>query len=59
MNILIQYIIVGLVLLGAVIYIVRKIVALRKHERRNACCGCALSDKCNKKQPQKDCHENN
>lgn len=58
MNELVQYIMVGVVLFVAGVYIIIKLVKLRKKGKLDTCCGCALSDTCNKKQNKTDCHEN-
>lgn len=47
-NIIVQYILVGGAFLGALAWVVVKMVRL--HRRRgNGCCGCALSENCAKK----------
>ncbi|MDE6770493.1 MAG: FeoB-associated Cys-rich membrane protein [Muribaculaceae bacterium] len=58
MNETVQYIIVGVVLLAAAVYIAMKLVNLRKKGKIDSCCGCTLSENCNKKHNKKDCHEN-
>lgn len=58
MNETVQYIIVGIVLFVAAIYIAMKLVKLRKKGKIDACYGCTLSETCNKKTNTKDCHEN-
>lgn len=58
MNETVQYIIVSVVLLAAAVYVVIKLVKLRKQGKLDSCCGCALSENCNKKLNKKDCHEN-
>lgn len=45
-NLIIQYCIVGLVLLGAVVWIIWKLVGLRKRGNMKSCCGCALAGSC-------------
>lgn len=45
-NLIIQYCIVGLVLLGAVVWIIWKLVGLRKRGNVKSCCGCALAGSC-------------
>lgn len=45
-NLIIQYCIVGLVLLGAVVWIIWKLVGLRKRSNVKSCCGCALAGSC-------------
>ncbi len=61
MSLTLQYIFVGLVLLGAAVYIVIKIIALRRKGHVDSCCGCTLSEACdkNKQKPNTQCHENN
>lgn len=44
-NLTIQYCIVGLVLLAAVVWIVWKLVSMRK-QGNISCSGCALADTC-------------
>ncbi len=58
MNEVVQYIMLGVVLFAAAVYIIIKLVKLRRKGRLDSCCGCALSDTCNKKQIKPDCHEN-
>lgn len=59
MSIVIQYIIVGLILAGALVYIIVKILRLRGSDRPGSCAGCSLSENCNKKNRHKTyCHEN-
>lgn len=45
-NLLIQYIIVGAILLAASVWIILKLIKIRKQGPRS-CCGCALSQTCN------------
>lgn len=45
-DMIIQYSIVGLILLAACLWIVWKLV--RKHKSNQGCCGCAISDSCKK-----------
>ncbi|MEZ3551167.1 MAG: FeoB-associated Cys-rich membrane protein [Muribaculaceae bacterium] len=56
-NLIIQYIFVGLVIIGAFIWIIWKLIKLNK--KGGGCCGCDLADACNKKnlkmKPPKDC----
>lgn len=47
-NLLIQYILVGLILFGTTVWVVWKIVSLRK-SKVSKCCGCSLGDKCAKR----------
>lgn len=47
-DMIIQYSVVGLVLLAACGWILWKIFRKGK-KNNNSCCGCALSDTCNKK----------
>lgn len=50
-NIIIQYSIVGLILLAVCAWMVWKIVRLsRKDTPGSSCCGCGLADSCKKKQ---------
>ena len=48
-GLIIQYSIVGVILLVACIWIVWKSVR-KKRKSSSSCCGCSLSDSCNKKQ---------
>lgn len=61
MNLTLQYIFVGLVLFGAAVYIVKKIITLRRKGHVDSCCGCSLSKTCdkNKHNTNTQCHENN
>lgn len=45
-NLIIQYIVVGVILAGAVVWVVWKTIQRRKGKSGGACCGCALSDHC-------------
>lgn len=59
-NLIIQYALVGLALIGALVWIVIKLVKLRKmgKEGGDCCCGCSMSQSCGKKntsKPKKDC----
>ena len=46
-DLIIQYSVVGAVLLAACIWIILKIFKKNK-QSRNSCCGCAISDTCKK-----------
>lgn len=59
MSLTLQYIIVGLILAGAAVFIILRLQHLRKDVKQTPCCGCALSDSCNKNKKNKGCHENN
>ena len=67
MNLTIQYIIVGIILAAVAVYIVLKLIKLKKTDAPPACAGCALSQTCAKKgknlnklnNTKPDCHENN
>lgn len=59
MGLTVQYIIAGLVLIGAAVYIVMKLVALRRKGKIDSCCGCSLSEACNKNKIKNECHEDN
>lgn len=48
-DLIIQYSVVGFVLLAALGWIVYKIKAKKRPAEGNSCCGCALSDNCKKK----------
>ncbi|MCH5239496.1 MAG: FeoB-associated Cys-rich membrane protein [Muribaculaceae bacterium] len=45
----VQYTIVGLILLAACVWIILKIIKKNKSQTEGGCCGCSLSDNCNKK----------
>ncbi len=49
-NLIIQYAALILVLIGVVVYIVIRIIKMRKNvnENGNPCCGCAIKDNCSK-----------
>lgn len=50
-NLLIQYILVGAILVGAVVWVIWKMVGLRKNKvSSSSCCGCSLNDCCSKKE---------
>ena len=49
-NLIIQYIIVGLILVGVVVWILRKIIILGKRGNAKSCCGCSLANACGKKE---------
>ncbi len=51
-NLLIQYIILGIIMLGVIVWIIRKITKKSKSSG-NSCCGCALSEKCTDKKNDK------
>lgn len=47
-NLLIQYILVGVILLAATVWIIWKLIKIKKHGPKS-CCGCSLSESCGKK----------
>lgn len=47
-EIIIQYSIVGLILLAACVWIILKIARKNKNKQSGACCGCAIADSCKK-----------
>lgn len=55
-NLIIQYIIVGVILLGVAIWVAWKIYHIRKSGAKS-CCGCSLGDSCPNKAKfkSKDC----
>ena len=57
-NMIIQYSIVGLVLLAASIWILWKIFR-NKDNKNKSCCGCSLADSCQNKQIKKKYHGEN
>lgn len=48
-NLIIQYILVGLIMLGAVAWMIWKLISARKYGAKT-CCGCSLSNACSKKE---------
>lgn len=54
----IQYTIVGFIILGALVWIVIKIIRNSKRQNTNGCKGCALSEKCNSAESKnKECNK--
>ena len=51
-DLIIQYSVVGLVLLAACGWIIYKLFKKNK-EKSNSCCGCSIADSCSKKQKNK------
>lgn len=51
-NLLLQYIILGVIMLGVIAWIIRKITKKSK-SANSSCCGCALSEKCSDKKSPK------
>ncbi|MCH5234033.1 MAG: FeoB-associated Cys-rich membrane protein [Muribaculaceae bacterium] len=47
-DIIIQYTIVGLILLAVCVWIIWKLTRKRKNTPSNSCCGCAIADSCKK-----------
>lgn len=47
-NIAIQYTIVGIIILGATVWIMIKAFKKNKKRSQGGCCGCSLKDSCNK-----------
>lgn len=58
-ELLIQYIAVGLIVAAALTYIIRSMTRRRKKKNFDSCCGCALSESCNKKPNNQKRHEDN
>lgn len=57
-NTIIQYALVGIILAAIIIWIVWKMIKLRKKGATlNSCCGCAIADSCRK--PEKKINEKN
>ena len=54
-NEIIQYTIVGVILIAVLIWLVRKVVTM-KHDKSSGCSGCSLAESC-KKKDLKDCKE--
>ncbi|MDE7466295.1 MAG: FeoB-associated Cys-rich membrane protein [Muribaculaceae bacterium] len=46
-----QYTVVGLILLGAIVWIMRRSMKKKSNPKGGCCCGCALSEKCSKPSP--------
>ncbi|MBD5356646.1 MAG: FeoB-associated Cys-rich membrane protein [Bacteroides sp.] len=57
-NLLWQYIIVALIILGAIAWIIRSIISARK-KGKNSCCGCSLADTCAKSKIKNKINEDN
>ena len=55
-DMIIQYTIVGLILLGSIIWIIRRSLKKNNNPKGGACCGCALAEKCSK--PNSPTHPN-
>ncbi|MDE5875204.1 MAG: hypothetical protein K2M10_10400 [Muribaculaceae bacterium] len=47
-NLLVQYILVGIVLCATLVWCVMKIIGM-KRDKRSSCCGCSLKDACRSK----------
>lgn len=56
-NLLVQYILVGLIIVAAIFWTVRKIISGRK-KGNPGCFGCALADSCAKRTPTRSCCDN-
>jgi len=54
-NIAIQYTLVAFFIIGAAVWIIRKAFWKNK-KQQNSCCGCSLSESCNKKKSKNDCN---
>lgn len=54
-NLILQYIIVGMILGGVSVWIIIRLIRIRRHGLKNPCAGCSLSESCGKK----GFHENN
>lgn len=58
-NLIIQYTIVGVILLAILTWLIVKLTKLRKNEN-DGCCGCSLSEVCGKKNlkttKKRDCY---
>ena len=53
----VQYTIVGVIILAAIVWAIVKITRISKN-KGSACCGCGLADTCNKnRKNQGDCPE--
>ncbi len=48
-NLIIQYIIVGMILGGVSVWIIIRLIHIRRHGIKNPCAGCSLSESCSKK----------
>lgn len=61
-NLILQYIVVGAILVAVAVWIIWKLIRLKKHGKPDACCGCGLYESCNKKnlkKHQKTCSDEN
>lgn len=52
-SLIIQYILVGIILLAAIVWIAIRLFRLRKKGAGRSCCGCSLADSCNKQSQRK------
>ena len=52
-NLIIQYTLVGIILLAATVWIIWKLIKMKKNGAKS-CCGCSLSESCGKKSLKKD-----
>lgn len=48
LNLTIQYIIVGVIIIAAAFWILYRLFTFRRKGKVSSCCGCALSDSCQK-----------
>lgn len=53
-NIIIQYILVGICVSAVICWVLYKLYRLRRQGYKSSCCGCVLSDACNKKDNKKN-----
>lgn len=52
-NLILQYIVVGAILVAVAVWVVCRLIRLKKQGKPDACCGCGLSESCNKKNLKK------
>ncbi|MDE5712559.1 MAG: FeoB-associated Cys-rich membrane protein [Muribaculaceae bacterium] len=60
-NLIIQYSLVGMILLAASVWIVWQLIKIRRRGPKS-CCGCSLSQTCKKTLPknkERECHTGN
>lgn len=57
-NLLTQTLVVGVIVLVAIIWLVKKVFIINRGKNKSACMGCALSDKCTQKDRKaSDCNK--
>ena len=56
-NLALQYTLVGILILGACVWILVKAFRKNKKRKSSGCCGCALQEACNKNKKE-NCEDN-